>query len=150
MHVCAQSLSHGHGFFNTNLTPGTLWFSCSLFFSLPYFFCLFQFYDYMQLGHCFKSFFVKRYPWSKINDITIYIFSSLSSGFEESVISQKSATQTLAPSQPSHPGVCSRISAKVTFRREWTMHLKWPIHSAPGTDAVVGDYFDANMCAYLF
>ena len=50
------------------------------------FFSLFQFYDYMQLGHCFKSFFVKRDPLSKINDITIYIFPPLSSGFEESVI----------------------------------------------------------------
>lgn len=30
------------------------------------------------------------------------------------------------------------------------MHLKWPIHSALGTDAVVVNYFDANICVYLF
>lgn len=52
--------------------------------------------------------------------------------------------------QPNHPGGCSPITAEVTFRREWPVHLKWPIHSALGTDAVMVNYFDANICVYLF
>lgn len=42
------------------------------------------------------------------------------------------------------------MTAEVTFQREWTVRSKWPILSALGTDAVLGNYFDANICVYLF
>lgn len=42
------------------------------------------------------------------------------------------------------------MTDEVTFRREWTVRLKRPVHSALGTDAVVVNYLDANICVYLF
>lgn len=62
-------------------------------------------------------------------------------------LSQNLASQILAPNQAKPLRDCPRMITEVTFRREWTVCFKWPIHSVLGTDAIVVNYFDANICA---
>lgn len=79
----------------------------------------------------------------------ICVCMCISSGFFLIIydLSQNVASQILAPNQAKPLRDCPRINTEVTFRSEWTVCFKWPIHSVLGTDAIVVNYFDANICA---